>query len=45
MVEEGTLTSSDLEIVSYTSDPEEAAATVIACYRRQCRHVTNGADG
>jgi uncharacterized protein (TIGR00730 family) len=45
MVEEGTLTTADLEIVSYTSDPDEAAATVIACYKRQCRHVTNGADG
>jgi hypothetical protein len=45
MVREGTLTSSDLEIVSFTSDPDEAAATVIACYRRQCKHVTSGADG
>jgi uncharacterized protein (TIGR00730 family) len=40
MVSDGTLSPDDLDIVTYTEDPDEAARTVIACYRRECAHVT-----
>jgi uncharacterized protein (TIGR00730 family) len=45
MVEDGTLAPADLDIVSFTADPEEAAGTVITCYRRECAHVASGTDG
>jgi uncharacterized protein (TIGR00730 family) len=45
MVREGALAASDLAIVTYTNDAEEAAHTVIACYRRECDHVHHRADG
>jgi uncharacterized protein (TIGR00730 family) len=45
MVEDGTLAPSDLDIVSFTADPDEAATMVIACYRRECAHATNGTHG
>jgi uncharacterized protein (TIGR00730 family) len=40
MVSDGTLSPADLDIVSFTDDPDEAAHTVITCYRRECAHVT-----
>jgi uncharacterized protein (TIGR00730 family) len=45
MVEVGTLAPADLDIVSYTADPEEAASTVITCYRRECSHAATITDG
>jgi uncharacterized protein (TIGR00730 family) len=39
MVREGALSASDLAIVTYTNDPDEAARTVIACYGGVCEHV------
>jgi uncharacterized protein (TIGR00730 family) len=39
MVSDGTLAPDDLDIVTYAEDPDEAARTVIACYRRECPHV------
>jgi len=39
MVREGTLSASDLDIVSFTDDPDEAVDIVIACYRGDCGHV------
>jgi uncharacterized protein (TIGR00730 family) len=45
MVDDGTLAPADLDIVSFTDDPDEAAAIVITCYRQLCSHVTTAADG
>jgi uncharacterized protein (TIGR00730 family) len=39
MVADAMLSERDLEIVSYTDDPEEAARLVVTCYRRECAHV------
>jgi uncharacterized protein (TIGR00730 family) len=44
MVADGTLAPGDLDIVTFTEDPDEAVSTVITCYRRQCRHVVPAAD-
>jgi uncharacterized protein (TIGR00730 family) len=45
MVDDGTLAPADLDIVSFTDDPGEAATIVITCYRRLCSHVATAADG
>jgi hypothetical protein len=39
MVADGTISAGDLDIVSYTPDPDEAAHIVLRCYRRECEHV------
>jgi uncharacterized protein (TIGR00730 family) len=39
MVSDGTIDAGDLDIVSYTGDPDEAAHLVLRCYRRECAHV------
>jgi uncharacterized protein (TIGR00730 family) len=39
MVADGTIAAGDLDIVSYTPDPDEAAQIVLRCYRRECEHV------
>ena len=38
LLPDGLISESDLELVSVTDDPREAAATVIACYERLCEH-------
>jgi hypothetical protein len=32
------ISEGDLQLVSVTDDPAQAAATVIACYERACEH-------
>jgi uncharacterized protein (TIGR00730 family) len=37
MVDEGTLSAADLDIVTYTNDPDEAADAVVTCYGERAR--------
>jgi hypothetical protein len=38
LLTDGLISERDLELVSVTDDPAEAASTVIACYERMCEH-------
>ena len=38
LLPDGLISESDLQLVSVTDDPTEAATTVIACYERLCEH-------
>jgi len=39
LLPDGLIAERDLQLVSVSDDPQDAAATVIACYERSCDHV------